>query len=86
MGILRRLPVFALLVVTDAILFIFHSRVVLTIVDIANSFASGPATGAINLLPDVLQLVMGVILLGAFAYLLGGIGEERAAARRRPPR
>lgn len=84
MGIVSRLPIFFGLVVTDAVLFLFHSRVLLRVIETGEAIAgTGPATGAINLLPAAMQLVMGIILVGAFGYLLGGISSERTAARRR---
>lgn len=83
MGIISRLPIFMGLVVTDAILFLFHSRVLLRVIETGESIAgTGPATSAINLLPAVMQLVMGLILVGAFGYLLGGITSQRTARRR----
>lgn len=83
MGIISRLPIFMGLVVMDAILFLFHSRVLLRILDTGESIAgTGPATSAMNLLPAAMQLVMGLILVGAFGYLLGGITSERTATRR----
>jgi len=82
MGVIQRSIVFFALTFSNAILFLFHSRVLLEIVSIANSFASGPGTSAINLLPVALQLAMGGIQLVAIVYLLGGLSEERAAQRR----
>lgn len=85
MGIVRRGIVFMFGTFTNAILFLFHSRVVLEVVETANSFGQGPASGAINLLPDVMQLAIGAIQVILIIYLLGGLGEERAANRRPMP-
>lgn len=82
MGIVGRGIVFTIGTFSNAILFLFHSRVVLEIVDISNNFASGPATSAINLLPAAMQLAIGGIQLILIVYFLGGLGEERAARRR----
>ncbi len=66
----------------NAVLFLFHSRVVLEVISVSESFPSGPATSAINLLPDVIMLAIAGIQLGLVAYLLGGLGQERTATRR----
>lgn len=65
----------------NAVLFLFHSRVVLEIMDVADGFAQGPATPAINMLPDVIMLAIAGIQLGLVAYFLGGLGEERTVTR-----
>lgn len=81
MSVVRRGVVFFGGTIANAILFIFHSRVLLSVTDIANSFPSGPATPAIELLP---QAVMGAILIiqvGLIAYFLGAFGEQRTATQ-----
>lgn len=84
MSLIRRLPVFMALIVADAILFLFYSRVLLEVLATGEEIAgTGPATSSMNLLPAAMQLVMGIILVGAFGYLLGGISSERTAVRRR---
>lgn len=86
MGIFRRGIVFSIGTVSNAILFLFHSRVVLEVLAIAEEIAGeGPATDALNMLPVAMQLAMGGIQLVLVLYLVGGLGQERAAARRPMP-
>jgi hypothetical protein len=82
MSVIRRGVVFTVGTVSNAILFLFHSRVLLEVVSISNQFASGPATSAINLLPVAMQLAMGGLQVGLILYFIGGIGQERAESRR----
>lgn len=81
MGVIGRFLVFFAITVANAILFVFHSRVVLSIVETANSFGTGPASGAINMLPVAMQLGMAILEVGAVLYLVGGLGQERTATR-----
>ena len=85
MSVIGRGVVFTIGTFSNAILFLFHSRVVMEIVAIAGMFASGPATGAINLLPDVIMLAIGGLQVGLIVYFLGGLGEERTTSRRPMP-
>jgi len=55
---------------------------VLEIMSVANGFPEGPATAAINMLPDVIMLAIAAIQLGLIGYLLGGLGQERSVTRR----
>ena len=79
MSIIGRGVVFSGLTLSNLVLFVFHSRVVLEIVEISQSFSSGPATGAINLLPQALVLAMLIIQVIATAYLLGAFSQQRTA-------
>lgn len=83
MGVIGRGLVFFAGTTANAILFLFHSRVLLEILAIANQIAgTGPATGALNTLSVAMQLSMGILQIGLILYLVGGIGEERTATRR----
>lgn len=85
MGIIQRGIIFSGGILAVAVLFLFYSRVVLEIMSVADSFPAGPATPAINMLPDVIMLAIGALLLGFIVYFLGGLGEERSTTRRGPP-
>jgi hypothetical protein len=86
MSVLRRGVIFTIGTVSNAILFIFHSRVLLEVLAQGNEIAgTGPATGAMELLPVAMQLAMGILQIGLIVYLLGGLGEERAAQQRPLP-
>lgn len=83
MGVIGRGIVFVAGTVANAILFLFHSRVLLEVLAIADQIAgTGPATGALNTLPLAMQLAMGIFEIGLILYLVGGLGEERTATRR----
>lgn len=81
MSIIRRGIVFAVGTVSMAVLFLVHSRVVLEIMAVAETFPSGPATGALQLLPMAIQIAIGGIELGLILYFLGGLQEERTVSR-----
>jgi len=81
MSIIARGLVFSGLTVSNAVLFVFHSRVVLRIVAIAESFGTGPASPAINLLPQALMLAMLIIEVIAVSYLLGAFSQQRKATQ-----
>ncbi len=84
-SIIKRGIVFSIGTVSNAVLFLFHSRVVLELLSVAESIGgTGPATDALNLLPVALQLAMGGLQIGLVLYFVGGIGEERAAGRPMP--
>lgn len=82
MGALKRGIIFFAGTLSNGLLFLFHSRVVLEVLDYAGQ---GPATGAMNMLPDAMVLAMGGLQIGLIVYLLGGFGKERAATRRMMP-
>lgn len=81
MSIIKRGFVFTAITISNAILFLFHSRVLLEIVNISENFASGPATQAINLLPAVIQLAIGAIQIGVTLYFLAGLQRQRTVTR-----
>lgn len=87
MGVIKRGVVFSIGTVSNAILFLFHSRVILEVVSVAGDLnaKAGPASGAFDLLPTAIQLGIGGIQIGLILYLLGGLGEERARSRRPMP-
>ena len=82
MSVIQRALVFSIGTGSNAILFLFHSRVILEIVGIANSFGDGPATPAINLVPQAILVAIGIIQVVLVAYLLGAFGQQRTAQRR----
>lgn len=83
MSVITRGIVFAIGTTANAILFLFHSRVLLEVLAIGEEVAgTGPATGAFNLLPMAMQLAMGGLQVGLILYFIGGLGEERTATRR----
>jgi len=84
MGVIKRGIVFSIGTVSNAILFLFHSRVLLEILAVAKDLGgyAGPASGAFDLLPTAIQLALGALQLGLILYFVGGIGEEKATARR----
>ena len=82
MSVIQRGLVFSVGTGSNAILFLFHSRVVLEVVSIANSFPDGPATSAINLVPQAILIAIGIIQVVLVAYLLGAFGQQRTAQRR----
>lgn len=83
MGIIQRGIVFAIGTTSNAILFLFHSRVILEVIAVGKEVAGkGPATDAMNLLPMGIQLAIGGLQVGLILYLIGGLGKERSAARR----
>ena len=83
MGVVERSFVFLAITGGNAILFLFHSRVLLEVLAVGNEIAgTGPATDALNLLPQAMQLAMGGIQLIAIVYLLGGLGSQRSSERR----
>ncbi len=84
MGIIQRGIIFSGGTLANAVLFLFHSRVVLEVQSVAQTFPTGPATPAINMLPDAIMLAIGALQLGLIAYFLGGLGEERSTIRRAP--
>lgn len=86
MGLMQRGVVFAIGTFSNAVLFLFLSRALLPLLETGQSIAGdGPATAALNNLPIAIQLAMGLLQLGLIAYLLGGLGEERASQRRPLP-
>lgn len=86
MGVVSRGIVFSIGTVSNAILFLFHSRVLLPLLDTGNDIVgTGPATGALTLLPAAMQLGMGILQIGLIVYFVGGIGEERSSSRRPMP-
>lgn len=82
MGVVQRGAIFVFGTIGNAILFVMLSRAVLPIINFA---PSGPADQAFSLLPTAIQLVIGALEVGLIVYFVGGIGEERAATRRRAP-
>lgn len=82
MSILQRGVVFAIGTTANAILFLFHSRVLLEVLTYGTD---GPATVAMDMLPVAMQLGMGVLQIGLIVYFLGGLGQERSASRRPMP-
>lgn len=83
MGLLQRAVIFAIGTVSNAILFLFHSRVLLEVLAVGRNVAGqGPATGAFDLLPIAMQLAMGGFQIGLILYFIGGLGEERTTTRR----
>jgi hypothetical protein len=82
MGVIDRVFVFAIGTTGNAILFMFHSRVLLELVGFVNGRGEGPATDAINLLPTTVQIAIGIIQVVLVAYLLGAFAEERTVTRR----
>jgi len=85
-SVLQRGIVFTIGTFSNAILFLFHSRVILEIIATAEElFGTGPATPALNLLPMAIQLAIGGLQLGLILYFIGGLGEERASDRRPMP-
>lgn len=78
MSVIQRGIIFSIGTVANVILFLFHSRVVLEIVGIANQFPSGPATPAIESIPMGMQLAMGGLQIGLVVYLVGGLGSQRS--------
>ena len=86
MGLVERGVIFMIGTISNAILFLFTSRVILEIVSVGESVAgTGPATPAMNLLAPVMQLVIGMIQLGLIAYLIAGIGEQKSVAQEPMP-
>jgi hypothetical protein len=85
MGIIGRGIVFVVGTISNAILFLFHSRVILEVLSVADDFASGPADGAFAILPVAIQLAIGGIQVGLVLYFIGGLGQERTADRRPMP-
>lgn len=81
MGVIGRGVIFAVGTVANGVLFILHSRIVLTLIGYA---PPGPATGALNLLPGAMQLTIGGLQAGLVLYFIGGLGEERSVDARRP--
>lgn len=82
MSLINRAVIFSIGTISNAVLFIILSRVVLLINDTgAQLTAQGPATDAITLVPTAMMLAIGMIQLGLVAYLLGGLSEERTVAR-----
>lgn len=83
MGVIQRGVVFFAGTTGNTILFLFHTRVVLVLLDHGRDIAgTGPATGALNLLPGAMQLAIGGIQVVLIAYLLGGLGQEKSTGRR----
>lgn len=82
MSIIKRGVIFTVGTVSNAILFLFHSRVVLEVLDVATAFPAGPATDALNLIPSAIQLAIGGLQLGLILYFIGGLSQERTASRR----
>lgn len=66
----------------NGVLFVFYSRVVLTVTGLVNSFGTGPATSAIEMVPQAVVVSMLVLQVGVTAYFLGAFGEQRQAGRR----
>jgi hypothetical protein len=70
----------------NAVLFLFLSRALLPAIGIGRDVAgTGPATPALNLIPLVVQLVIGCIEVALILYFVAGIGEERVSSRRPMP-
>lgn len=82
MSLTSRGKVFFALTLVNAVLFLFYSRVVLTVTGFVNSFGTGPATSAIDMIPQAVVVSMLVIQAGAVAYFLGAFGQQRRAQRR----
>lgn len=82
MSIIRRGIVFVAGTISNAILYIIHSRAVLEVLDIANTFPSGPATAALDMIPTAMVLAIGGIQAILVVYLLGGLQDQRTVRRR----
>lgn len=84
MGIIGRGIIFSIGTFSNAMIFLFHSRVILEILAVAKDLGmyAGPASGAFDLLPLAIQLAIGGFQVGLILFFLGGLGEERAARRR----
>jgi len=82
MSVLNRALVFVSGTVGNAVLFLFHSRVLLEVVATANALSTGPGTAAIELLPTAVMIAIGGIQVILIAYLLGAFSEQRTATRR----
>lgn len=85
MGLIQRGVIFFAGTIANAVLFVVLSRIIIPYFSDGSAFGipPGPATDALNLLPTALQLVIGALQLGFILYFIGGLGEERSAARRR---
>jgi len=83
MSVIKRGIVFSVGTVANAILFLFHSRVLMEVLSVGRDVAgTGPATPAFDLLPVAMQLAMGGLQIGLILYLIGALGQERSATRR----
>lgn len=83
MGIIKRGIVFTVGTISNAILFLFHSRVILEVLAIGRDVGgAGPATAAFDILPVAIQLCIGGLQVGLILYFIGGLGQERTAQRR----
>jgi len=81
MSVVQRGIVFFGGTLANAVLFVFHSRVLLTITSTANNLAAGPATPAINLLPQAVMGAILVIQVGLIAYFLAAFDQQRAVSQ-----
>jgi hypothetical protein len=82
MSLINRGVVFVIGTISNAVLFIFFSRVYLPLQETGLELAgSGPGTAAINLIPTAIVLAIGLLQIGLVVYLLGGLGQERTVAR-----
>lgn len=79
MSLVSRGRVFFAGTLVNAILFVFYSRVVLTVTGVVNSFGTGPATGAIEMVPQALVVAMLALQAGVTAYFVGAFGQQRQA-------
>jgi hypothetical protein len=66
----------------NAVLFVFYSRVVLTVTGLVNDFGTGPATPAIEMIPQAVVVAMLALQIGVTGYFLGAFGQQRKAQRR----
>lgn len=83
MGVISRGIIFFAGTISNAIIFIFMTRIILPIINMGQNIAgTGPASGALQLLPTVMMLTIGIFELGLIMYFIGGLGQEKTAVRR----
>jgi len=82
MSLISRGGVFFGGTLANGVIFVFYSRVVLTTTELVNSFGTGPATPAIEMIPQAVVLAMLTLQVGVTGYFLGAFGKQRQANRR----
>lgn len=87
MGLIQRGVIFFGGTISNAVLFVALSRIIMPYFADGGEFytAGGPASDALSLLPTAMQLVIGAFQVGLILYFVAGIGEERTADRRPMP-
>jgi hypothetical protein len=84
MGVLDRMTIFVGGTIANGILLLIQVRVILPFYAEGQALTpTGPATGALGLVPQAITIAIGLIQIGLIVYLIGGLGSEKTVTQTR---